>query len=461
LAPTNKKKPEKFIQPLIVVIVLLCVSAIYYFSQRNDESVPVGDMDREEIAILWAKWAPADYLQELSRDFTKETGIGVRIIQESWGTWQGIFFDEMRRKGRAYDMVIGDSQWLGKGATRGHYIELTKWMNEHGVINSMTPAAITGYSEFPKGSKHYWAVPVEGDAMGFSYRKDLFENPLEQQAFRTRYGYALAVPNTWNQLRDIAEFFYRPEEDLYGVLIWVEPRYDGITMGIDSLIWAWGADLGTESSYRVKGILNSKEGVDALSFYKELNRFNNPEWSNHYLDSDANSNQPMMDGKVAMSMGYFAINPELLDSQKNPHAKQMGFFANPAGPKSRVSSLGGQGISIVSYSKKKELSLQFLEWFIRDDVQERWAELGGLSCNRKVLNSEKFLDASPINKPYKESIEMVRDFWAVPEYTELLAVSQKYWSAYVTENSLTAEEAMDKVAEEWEEIFEYAGYYKE
>ena len=47
------------------------------------------------------------------------------------------------------------------------------------------------------------------------------------------------------------------------------------------------------------------------------------------------------------------------------------------------------------------------------------------------------------------------------EYTELLEVSQKYWNQYVTGNRLTAEEAMNSVAEEWERIFETAGYYKE
>ena len=29
----------------------------------------------ETLRVAWAEWAPADYLQELSKDFTKETGI--------------------------------------------------------------------------------------------------------------------------------------------------------------------------------------------------------------------------------------------------------------------------------------------------------------------------------------------------------------------------------------------------
>lgn len=453
----NKSLSKRF----VIGVLLLITAMAIYLGVIGTESADDGTKQTDGITILWAQWAPADYLQELSKEFTRETGIEVNVIQESWGSWQKIFFEEMANKGRKYDMVIGDSQWLGRGARAGHYVELTKWMKKQGVDKTMIPAAIAGYSEFPKKSGHYWAIPVEGDATGFSYRKDLFEDPEEKKNFFARYGYELKVPDTWYQLRDIAEFFHRPHENFYGVLLFAEPHYDGITMGVNSLIWSWGGHLGDFQTYRVKDVLNSEQGVEALTFYRDLNQFNNPEWVHKYLDTDSNSNQPMMLGQVAMAMGYFAINPDLLDSAKNPYADVIGFFANPHGPGGRVSSLGGQGISVVSYTKKKALCFRFLEWFVRTEVQEKWAELGGLSCNRTVLNSEKFLAASPINRPFKESIEMARDFWAVPEYPQLLSVSQKYWSGYVNDNTYSAKEAMDEVARQWEEIFEYAGYYRE
>jgi len=207
--------------------------------KRISDQPPAAPVESMEIRILWAQWIPADLLQTLSQDFTQQTDIKVNIVQDSWSTWQQKFFDEMARKGKAFDMVIGDSQWLGRGATEGHYVELTPWIQQYGVDQSMTPAAISGYAEFPKGSGHYWAVPVEGDAMGFSYRKDLFLDPIEREAFKSQFGYDLDVPHTWQELKDIASFFYRPEKDLYGVLAWVEPNYDGLTMGVQSLIWAW------------------------------------------------------------------------------------------------------------------------------------------------------------------------------------------------------------------------------
>ncbi|MCU7847472.1 MAG: extracellular solute-binding protein [Candidatus Thiodiazotropha sp. (ex Lucinoma kastoroae)] len=459
----NPDKKPFFLGAILSTVVI--VSIFIWMGQTpdggDDLASPASVSEAPMIRIAWADWAPSGVLQELSQDFTRETGIRVEVERESWATFQAVAFKELAHKGRRYDMVIGDSQWLGRGSSEGHYIELTKWMKARGVDRSMTATSITGYAEFPKGSGHLWAVPVEGDAMGFSYRRDLFEDQGEQAAFKARYGYELDVPVTWVQLKDIAEFFYRPEQDFYGVLIWVEPQYDGLTMGLESLIWAWGASLGDTKRYRVQGILNSKQGVEALEFYHALNQFNNPKWRDYYLDAEKNSNQPMMSGNVAMAMGYFAINTELLDPGKNPYADRVGFFANPKGPGARVSSLGGQGISLISYSKKKELSFRFLEWFIREDVQKKWAAMGGLSCNKRVLASKEFLDASPINRPFKESIEMAQDFWAVPEYEKLLSISQKHWSAYINDGTLSASEAMNKIADEWESVFELAGYYKE
>ena len=72
-----------------------------------------------EINILWAQWDPADYLQQVANTYEEETGIKVNIIQEPWGTFGDRFFTEMAAGGDAWDMVVGDSQWLGQGATQG------------------------------------------------------------------------------------------------------------------------------------------------------------------------------------------------------------------------------------------------------------------------------------------------------------------------------------------------------
>jgi multiple sugar transport system substrate-binding protein len=424
---------------------------------RSDVSAPpVGE--KPSITVMWAEWEPANDLRELSREFTRETGIEVNVATEPWKTYQDVVFRELDARGATYDLVVGDSQWLGRSSTAGHYVDLTRWVREHDVAESMLPVTIEGYAEYPKGSDRHWAVPLEGDAVGFAFRKDLFEDPKEMKAFRLKYGYGLDTPKTWAQMKDIAEFFTRPKDDLYGLTIWTDTSYDGITGGLNSLLFSFGGAWGDQGTQRVKGIMNSKESIEALEFYKGLMKYLPPDWKGKaYLEA----NGAHMTGRAAMTMNFFAFFPELVDPAKNPYADQTGFFAAPEGPRGRFTALGGQGISIISYSKKKEASLAFLEWLIRDDVQKRWAELGGFTCNKKVLASKVFLDAAPFNPALAESLGMLKDFWNVPEYADLLKVSQKHWGEYINGTQPSAKTAMDRVARDWENIFEYAGYYKE
>ena len=183
-----------------------------------------------ELNILWAQWDPADFLQEIGNKYEAETGIKVNVIQEPWGSFGDLFFTEMAAQGTSYDMVVGDSQWLGQGATQGHYMDMTDFMVSNGIDKSVTPATLAAYGEYPAGSGTYWAYPTEGDADGWAYRKDLFEDPDNMAAFEAEYGYPLAPPETYTQLMDIAKFFTRPDDGLYGVAIYTQADYDALTM---------------------------------------------------------------------------------------------------------------------------------------------------------------------------------------------------------------------------------------
>ena len=212
------------------------------------------------------------------------------------------------------------------------------------------PATVAGYAEYPIGSHKYWAIPLEGDANGWAYRKDWFEDPKEKTAFKAKYGYELGVPKDYKQMRDIAEFFYRPDQKRYGIAIYTDNSYDAIAMGVEQTIFSYGGELGDYATYKVNGIVNSKEAIQGLEAYHELYKFTPPGWGKAFFLED---NQAITEGLAAMSMNFFAFFPALANPTTNPHASGTGFFANPAGPTgAHFAALGGQGISIVSYSKK-------------------------------------------------------------------------------------------------------------
>ena len=99
------------------------------------------------------------------------------------------------------------------------------------------PATVTGYSEWPKNTPNYWALPAMGDAVGWTYRKDWFARPDVQKDFKAKYGRDLAVPKTLDELHDIAQFFQGRQIDgkkVYGASIYTERGSEGITMGVSN-----------------------------------------------------------------------------------------------------------------------------------------------------------------------------------------------------------------------------------
>ncbi len=411
------------------------------------------------LRIIWAKWDPADYLQVLCDDYKKATGTEVVVDQVPWSSFQDKVFTAFAGKDSSYDVVIGDSQWLGKGATEGHYVELTDWMKQNIDTASLSPGGLKYYGEYPKESGRYYALPAEADAAVFAYRKDLFEDLKEKAAFRKKYGRPLTTPKTWAELRDLSQFFTRPANQpkpLYGLTPFYSREYDAVTMGYQPLLWGWGGSWGDEKRYQVEGVLNTPAAYDALQFYVDLKAFTPPGSEKNYFNEN---NTLFQQGVVAIAENWFAFMPALMDAKNNPYAAQTGYFISPAGPKGHFISLGGQGMSISSYSKQPEAARKFLQWFAQEETQKKWAQLGGLTNHLAVLKSEEFLKARPYNPAFAETFNHVRDFWAVPEYAKLLESTQRNLNGAIVKQ-LTAKQAIDNIAKDHQTVFKEAGYPK-
>ncbi len=114
-------------------------------------ALAAGPAAATELTIFWAEWDPANYLQELVNEYTAETGVTVTVQTTPWTDFQTKAFAEFNAHGDAYDMVVGNSQWLGAGATQGHYVDLTDFFNKHKLTDVMAPATIKYYAEYPGG----------------------------------------------------------------------------------------------------------------------------------------------------------------------------------------------------------------------------------------------------------------------------------------------------------------------
>jgi multiple sugar transport system substrate-binding protein len=137
------------------------------------------------ITLGWAAWDPANALVELSKDFTKQTGIKVKFEFVPWTNFADRMLNELNQGGKTFDVLIGDSQWIGGGAVYGHYVKLNDFFDKEGIdMNDFLAPTVYGYSTWPKGTPNYYALPAFGDANAWTYRKDWFEKPELQKEFK-------------------------------------------------------------------------------------------------------------------------------------------------------------------------------------------------------------------------------------------------------------------------------------
>ena len=412
----------------------------------------------KEITLCWAAWDPANALVELSKDFTASTGIGMNFEFVPWTNFADRFLNELNSGGKLCDLMIGDSQWIGGGATYGHYVQLNDFFDSEGIsMDDFLPATVYAYSTWPKGEPNYYALPAMGDALGWVYRKDWFSRPELQEAFKAEHGRDLGVPSNWNELMDIAKFFQGREidgETRYGAAIYTERGSEGITMGVTSALYPWGFKYeNSPGSYDMEGAVNSPEAAEGLEFYKAMyDCCTPPGHADAYMVANLDAYKS---GQVAMQMNWFAFFPGIAKDEV-VGGETSGFFVNPS-QNIDASTLGGQGISVVAYSDKQDLALEYIKWFAQPDVQAKWWALGGYSCHKSVLEDPGFADTAPFAADFLKAMSGVQDFWQEPIYAELLLAMQQRVHDYVVAGEGTAQEALDKLIEDWTISFEDDG----
>jgi multiple sugar transport system substrate-binding protein len=413
-----------------------------------------------DLTLCWAAWDPANALVELSKEFEQQSGHKMNFEFVPWPNFADRMLNELNSGGKLCDLMIGDSQWIGGSAENGHYVKLNDFFDANGIkMEDFVPATVTGYSEWPKNTPNYWALPAFGDVVGWTYRKDWFERPEIQQEFKAKYGRDLVAPATFAELKDIAEFFQGRQIDgktVYGASIYTERGSEGITMGAMDVLYSFGFLYeNPDEPYEMEGFVNSPGAVAGLEFYKSLyDCCVAPGTSNTYMGEGIDAYKS---GQVALQMN-FAFTWPGFEVDPNVGGGKTGYLVNPAGPDGKqFAQLGGQGISVVSYSEKKDAALEYIKWFAQPDVQKKWWAAGGFSCLRAVVEDPSFATSQPYAQTFLDSMAIVKDFWAEPSYATLLQASQKRFHDYVVAGNGTAKEALDGLIADWTETFEDDG----
>jgi multiple sugar transport system substrate-binding protein len=346
----------------------------------------------KELSILYATVeAASDALLAQVPEFETKTGIKLNVDTIAYDALQQKVFSELAAGSSAYDLMAVDTPWMptviGKVEPIGTYIQdaklndlapvdlgdfIPKVFYDTAVYKASDVQAQYGDSEAAPDAKaikgggfDVYGLPIQSNALTVSYRADLFEDPKEQAAFKKQYGRDLAPPATWDEFRQVAKFFTRPDQKLWGTTMMAGVG-DWSTDDFKTLLHSFGGD-GHLVSPDNKPTFNTPEGVKALQYYVDL--IAKDEVTPRGTTSASWDTVATTFGQGLTAMGLNYHNMALKEGIKG----KVKYALVPQGDR-RGPHFGSWMLSVNKASKSKEWAYRAAAWLTSSDTQKRMVE---------------------------------------------------------------------------------------
>ncbi|MGX5664456.1 sugar ABC transporter substrate-binding protein [Rhizobium daejeonense] len=293
------------------------------------------------------------------------------------------------------------------------------------------------------------------DVSALYYQKSLYQDEAKQKAFKEKYGYDLAPPDTWQQVTDQAIFFASPP-DFYGTQF--AGKEEAINGRFFEMLVAEGGEYLDKDG---KPAFNSEAGVRALDWFVNLYKAKAvPAGTTNYLWDDLG--QGFASGTIAVNLDWPGWATFFNDPKSSKVAGNVGVKVQPAGSSGKRTGWSGHhGFSVTESCANKEAAAS-LVWFLTNEDSQKLEAAAGPLPTRTAVWEWDIKQAE--NDPYKKEVltafqEAARHAFAVPQTPSWIEISNAVYpelqAAILGDKS--SKDALDAAAKKATEILEDAG----
>jgi multiple sugar transport system substrate-binding protein len=404
-------------------------------------------------------------IQYSAPEWEKLTGIKVNTVELPFEELYPKTILEHQAGTGAYDALLISPPWLPDMVQQGVVVPLDDWVKKYGAdaeFDDINPA----FRDWQTYQGKVYGLVQDGDVLVTYYRKDLFEDPANKEAFKAKYGYDLGPPKDYTQFGDIACFLtekYQP--DLYGAGV--------INTGYTFFFFSERfRNLGGRffDPETMKATVNSEAGVKALTQMVEQNACMTPgveTWG--FIENFS----ALSAGEIAMTIswppvGRWAQGVNVDDAAlswvpKSEVVDKIGYSVNPGGHSELAS---GFIMGVSADSKNQEAAYLYAQWM-----------------NSKAQSLQNVMRPVGLRDPFRASHYASPEYQALwptaPEYLKVLeegaangyadfslidtfkyqdAMSRAVISAI---GGTDPQEALDALAAEWDQLTEQIGVDKQ
>lgn len=359
------------------------------------------------------------------------------------------------------DMAAGTTSWC---VGSNHSSFAPQYEGLYVDLNDYVPAETV--AEFVQGN--IGASTVGGellmlpraqfDVSVLYYLKSNYEDADKAAAFKAEYGYDLAVPETWEQVKDQAIFFADPP-NFYGTQY--AGKDEAIVGRFYEMVVAEGGNYLDED---FKPIFNSDAGQRALQWFVDLYEAGAvPAGTTSYVWDDLG--QGFASGTVALNLDWPGWAGFFNDPSSSKAAGNVGVAIQPMGSVTRTGWSGHHGFSVTQKCDNKDAAASLVMFLTSEDSQTAESS-GGSLPTRSAVWEANVAAAKSGDDPFRA--EALEAFAAgaeyafavppIPEWGETTNIVFPELQAAILGDK-TVEEALNDAAEAVDELMRDSGYY--
>ena len=359
------------------------------------------------------------------------------------------------------DMAAGTTSWcVGSNHSsfapqyEGLYIDLTDKVAAE-TVAEFVPGNIAASTV---GGELLMLPRAQFDVSVLYYLKSNYEDADKAAAFKAKYGYDLAVPETWTQVKDQAIFFADPP-NFYGTQY--AGKDEAIVGRFYEMVVAEGGNYLDENK---KPIFNSDAGQRALQWFVDLYEAKAvPAGTTSYVWDDLG--QGFASGTVALNLDWPGWAGFFNDPASSKAAGNVGVAVQPMGSATRTGWSGHHGFSVTSDCPNQDAAVSLVNFLTSEESQLAESAGGSLPTRSAVWEANVAAAKAGDDAFRAESLaafaEGAKYAFAVPPIPEwgetTNIVFPELQAAIVGDKSV--KEALDDAAEAVDELMRESGYY--
>ena len=379
----------------------------------------------ETFRIAVRKFAPFESaMQKFWDEYCEFSGCNLKLEMVVMDLHE-LYDSTIAKKGLAngdFDIAHISTDWILEGYSNQDFEVLNPFINKNKP------------QDFPKGwSKSLLGLQrFGGEVVGFPfhdgpecfiYRKDLFDSEIEKASYLEQFGKALEVPKTWEDFHQVAQFFNRPADNLYGSIFACYPDGHNTVFDFCLQLWTRGGSLVDKDGFMQ---INTQAAVDGINFYRTIV---NNKTAVHPKSSEFESvaaGIAFSQGEAAMMINWFgfAAMCEVDGNSKVKGKIDVDLLPSVAGKNS--ASLNVYWLyTIAKGSKNKTIAYDFLRFSLAEQQDKQLTLEGGIGCRISTWKDAEINEIIPYYHKIEQLHEVARTLPQKQNWAAIAAIIDK------------------------------------